>query len=333
MDKLRVGVIGVGSISDFHIQPYIDNKDVELVAFCDIDEKRLKEKAEKYKVEKTFQDYNEMLKMDDLDAVSICTWNNSHAPIAIAVLRSGKNVLNEKPLCINVDEALEVEKAVEETGKILQVGFVRRSSSNTRTVKEFVDAGELGEIYYAKASCLRRIGNPGGWFADINKSGGGPLIDLGVHIIDLAWYLMGKPKVKSVSGNTYKRLGNLSNIKDRSTYKAADYCSEKNDVEDITNALIRFENGASLYIDTSYSLHIEKDQTRIEIFGEKGGAMVEPQCKIVTERYDRLVDIVPIIDNPTMNFEMSFKNEIDSFVDCCLNKGKILVQFLMGLPS
>ncbi|MCU6339777.1 Gfo/Idh/MocA family oxidoreductase, partial [Enterobacter quasiroggenkampii] len=135
--------------------------------------------------------------------VSICTWNNSHAPIAIAALEAGKHVLVEKPLCMTVEEALAVQEAQKKSGKTLQIGYVRRYGTNTRVLKKFIDEGELGEIYYAKASCIRRLGNPGGWFSDKERSGGGPLIDIGVHVIDLCWYLMGKPKVKSVSGNAY----------------------------------------------------------------------------------------------------------------------------------
>ena len=110
-------------------------------------------------------------------------------------------------------------------------------------------------MYYAKASILRRLGNPGGWFADKNRSGGGPLIDLGVHIIDQCWYLMGRPKPVTVSGNTYRKLGNRAHIEDLSFYKAADYSSAVNNVEDMANALIRFENGASLAVDVSFTLH------------------------------------------------------------------------------
>src|SRR5699024_6503895 len=135
----------------------------------------------------------------------------------------------------------------------------RRHGDNTKVLKQFIDNGDLGEIYYAKASCLRRLGNPGGWFSDHSKSGGGPLIDLGVHFIDHIWYLMGKPRPVSVSGNTYKNLGNRSHIQNLSFYKAADYDPSLNDVEDLANALIRFENGASLYIDMSFTLHAKED--------------------------------------------------------------------------
>lgn len=319
MVKLKVGVIGVGSISSLHIQSYLNNENVELVALCDINEKRLQDNAAKYDIHNIFTDYNDMLKMDELDAVSICTWNNIHAPIAIAALKSGKHVLCEKPLSMTVTEALEVEKAVKESGKVLQVGFVRRHASNTKTIKEYVDHGDLGEIYYSKVSSIRRIGNPGGWFADINRSGGGPLIDIGVHVIDIAWYLMGRPKLKSVSGNIYKKLGNLANIKDKRFYKAADYSPYDNTVEDMANALIRFENGSSLFVDVSYSLHAGKDTTSMEIFGDRGGAVIEPGCRVYSQKYNRLVDIVPVIDNPTFDFENSFQNEINSFVSCCLN--------------
>lgn len=204
---LHVGVIGVGSISEFHIQPYLANTNVHLVAFCDINRERLEKKGKQYGVKELYTDYHELLKNDQIDAVSICTWNNSHAEIAIAALEAGKHVLVEKPLSMTVKESEEIQEAVEKSGKILQVGFVRRHATNVSVLKKFIDNGELGEMYYAKASCLRRLGNPGGWFSDISKSGGGPLIDLGVHMIDLCWYLMGKPQPVSVSGNTYSKLG------------------------------------------------------------------------------------------------------------------------------
>lgn len=324
MKKLRVGVIGVGSISNFHIKSYLHNENVEIMALCDINKERLIEEAQKYNVLKIFTDYNEMLNMDDLDAVSICTWNNVHAPIAIAALKAGKHVLNEKPLCISVEEALEVQKAAENCNKVFQVGFVRRYASNSKIIEDYIKNGDIGDIYYAKASSIRRIGNPGGWFADVDKSGGGPLIDLGVHIIDIMWYMMGKPEVKSVSGNVYNKLGSMSNIKDKKFYKTEDYSTDKNNVEDMANALIRFKNGASMFVEVSYSLHTEKDFTSIDLYGTKAGVSIEPKCRIYTEKYNRLVDIIPNVDNSSFDFEQSFQNEIDSFVNCCLNGKKTL---------
>jgi predicted dehydrogenase len=315
---LKIGVIGVGSISAHHIKPYIDHDQVELVAFCDLNKERLSEKGKLYGVEKLYHNYHTLLENESIDAVSICTWNNSHAEIAIAALEAGKHVLVEKPLCMTVDEALRVEAAVEKSGKVLQIGFVRRHGDNAKLLKTFIDRGELGDIYYAKTTCLRRLGNPGGWFSDITKSGGGPLIDLGVHMIDICWYFMGKPRPVSVSGNTYKQLGNRSHIEHLSFYQAADYDPVLNDVEDLTNALIRFENGASILVDVSFTLHAKQNELYVKLFGDKGGAEFEPELALVTEQHNTILNVTPQIDDIRFNVTKAFKNEINHFVACCL---------------
>ncbi|MCY9659831.1 Gfo/Idh/MocA family oxidoreductase [Paenibacillus chondroitinus] len=324
MSKLQVAVIGAGSISEMHLRSYQGNPDVELYAICDLNEERAKAKAEKYGINRVFTDYKELLADSAIDAVSICTWNNSHAPISIAALEAGKHVLTEKPLCKTVDEALAVEKAVHRSGKTLQVGFVRRYASNTGIVKSFLDHGELGEIYYAKASCIRRLGNPGGWFSDVERSGGGPLIDVGVHVIDLCWYLMGRPKVKTVSGNTYNKLGNRANVKNLAFYKAADYDATHNTVEDMANALIRFENGASILVDVSFTLHAKEDELTVKLYGDKGGAELEPELSIVTEKYDTILNLTPQINNLSFDFVAGFQQEINYFVEVCQGKKETL---------
>ncbi|WP_123041010.1 Gfo/Idh/MocA family protein [Cohnella candidum] len=324
MSQLKVAVIGAGSISEVHFAGYDQNPEATIVAVCDLNEERAKAKADKYKAEKVYTDYRELLADPGIDAVSICTWNNSHAEIAVAALEAGKHVLVEKPLCKTVEEALRVQEAVRQSGKTLQVGFVRRYSSNTQIVKQFLEAGELGEIYYAKASCLRRLGNPGGWFSDKERSGGGPLIDLGVHIIDLCWYLMGRPKVKSVSGNTYNRLGNRAHVKGLSFYKASDYDASKNTVEDLANAVIRFENGASLLVDVSFTLHALKDEITVKIYGDKGGAEIEPELAIVTEKHDTILNMTPQVDNLSFNFTQGFNSEVNHFVDACFGRKETL---------
>ncbi|TBL78184.1 Gfo/Idh/MocA family protein [Paenibacillus thalictri] len=318
MSKLTVGVIGAGSISEQHLNSYERNERVKLNAICDLDEDRAQRKAKKYGIKKVYTNYHDLLADSKIDAVSICTWNNTHAEIAIAALKAGKHVLVEKPLCQTVEQALEVEQTVKETGKLLQVGFVRRYANNTGIIKKFLDAGELGDIYYAKATCLRRLGNPGGWFSDKTRSGGGPLIDLGVHVIDICWYLMGRPKVKSVSGNTYAKLGNRSNVQNLSFYKSADY-NLHNDVEDLASALIRFENGASLMVDVSFTLHAKKDEISVKIFGDKGGAELEPELAIVTEKHNTIINVQPQVDSLTFDFVQAFQSEIDHFVGCCLS--------------
>ena len=179
MGKVKVAIIGTGSISNFHADAYKKLSNVEIIAACDINKNNLNEFAKKYDVPNVFTDYNEMLKMSDIDAVSVTAWNNVHAPASIAALKAGKNVLCEKPLALNKNEAEEMVKVSKETGKLLMVGFVRRFGGNTIALKELIDNGTLGDIYYAKAGCLRRWGNPGGWFSDKKRSGGGPVIDLG----------------------------------------------------------------------------------------------------------------------------------------------------------
>ncbi|MFC4025049.1 Gfo/Idh/MocA family protein [Oceanobacillus longus] len=314
---LKIGVIGLGSISYQHIQAYLNHNDVELIALCDNDEHRLIEKGSVYKVTKLYTDYSALLENKEIDAVSICTWNNTHAEIAVAALEAGKNVLVEKPLSMTVEEALAVEAAVERTGKILQVGFVRRHGDNAKVLKKFIAQNELGEIYYAKASCMRRLGNPGGWFSDRTKSGGGPLIDLGVHMIDICWYLMGKPRPVSVSGNSYSLLGNRNHIENLSFYKAADYDPVLNDVEDLTNAMIRFENGASIIVDVSFTAHAKQDELAVKLFGDKGGAEIEPELTVVTEKHHTILNVTPQMDQLDFNFVKAFSNEINHFVECC----------------
>jgi len=317
MGNIRIGVIGTGSIASLHLDSYKNNPGADIAAICDVNEARARTVAEKYGASKVFTDYHALLADPDIDAVSICTWNNTHAPISIAALQAGKHVLVEKPLCRTVEEAYEVERAVRESGKLLQVGFVRRYDPGAKMLREFVDRGEFGELYYAKASTIRRLGNPGGWFADVERSGGGPLIDVGVHVIDLCWYLMGRPKPVSVSGNTYRKLGNRSNIQHLSFYKAADYDASKNTVEDLANAIIRFENGASIMVDVSYTLHAKKDEGSVKLFGNKGGFEIDPRIVMVAEKHNTILNIEPQLDS-TAGFSAgeAFQNEIDHFVAC-----------------
>ncbi|WP_138754306.1 Gfo/Idh/MocA family protein [Paenibacillus sinopodophylli] len=316
MKPIQIAVIGTGSISSLHLDAYMKNTNAALYAVCDLNAERAQAAAEKYGAEKVYTDYRELLADPVVDAVSICTWNNTHAEISIAALEAGKHVLVEKPLCKTVEEATKVQEAVQRSGKLLQVGFVRRYDTNAQLLRAMVDRGEFGDIYFAKASTLRRLGNPGGWFSDIERSGGGPLIDIGVHVIDLCWYMMGRPKPVSVSANTYHKLGNRSNVQHLSFYQAADYDAEQNTVEDMANALIRFENGASLLVDVSFTLHAKANETVIKLYGEKGGFEIDPETVIVTEQNDTILNIYPQTDNKGFDFASAFQNEIDHFIDC-----------------
>ncbi|MFW6311828.1 MAG: Gfo/Idh/MocA family protein, partial [Nanoarchaeota archaeon] len=301
--------------------------DFEVTAVCDINEERLRKYSKKYSISKTYTDYRELLENDEIDAVSITTWNNLHAPIAIAALRAGKNVLCEKPLALNAIEAQEMVDTAQQTGKLLMVGFVRRFGENAKYIKKLIEQGNLGNVYYAKTGVIRRWGNPGGWFSDKKRSGGGPVIDLGVHMIDLVRYVVGKPKVVSVTASTYKHLGMKPGIKGIEKYYSADY-SEYNDVEDAATAMIKFDNDMTLFFETSWVMHTKEDELYLSLYGDKAGAKVEPDIELYTENNSYFNNTRPIIDKEKFGFVHNFRQEISHFVNCvqgkteCINPGE-----------
>lgn len=316
MAKIKVGVIGVGGISVCHIDAYRKNPDVELVAFCDINPERLAYMADRYGIEKTFTDVHDLVALPEIDAVSVCTWNSAHAPCAIAALEAGKHVLCEKPMATSAEEARVMQAAAEKAGKLLMIGFVRRFGNDCAVLQDFIDHGDIGDIYYAKATYLRRNGNPGGWFGDKSRSAGGPLIDLGVHVIDLTRYLLGNPRPISVYGATFQKLFDRPDIKSAKGYTSVsksdrDIC----DVEDLATAMIRFDNGAVLQVEASFSLNIDKDQGSIELFGTKAGARLDPELTLFTETNGYLSDI-RLADSTALNFDGLFQKEIDHYVAC-----------------
>ena len=214
--KLKVAVIGCGGISGVHLPAYAKNPNVEIYALCDINEKNLNHRGDEYNVDpaRRFLNVNDMLTAcPEIDAVSVCTWNAAHAECTIAALNAGKHVLCEKPMAMNAQEAEAMADAARRNNKVLMIGFVRRFGNDCCLLKDFIDNDQFGEIYYAKTTYLRRKGFPGGWFGDKARSGGGPLIDLGVHVIDLTRYLMGRPQPVSVYGATFSKLGARENIK------------------------------------------------------------------------------------------------------------------------
>lgn len=320
MKKIRIAVIGTGSISHSHIQAYLKNRNAEVYAFCDINEKVLKAVGEKYGVTRLYTDEAEMLKaLPEIDAVSVCTWNSAHAPCTIMALKAGKDVLCEKPMALNAQEAQQMLDTARKCGRKLMIGFVRRFGNDTEIMQDFLNAGTLGDIYFAKATYLRRNGNPGGWFGDKSRSGGGPLIDLGVHVIDLTRYLMGNPKPVSVYGATFRKIGNRSGLKEKVQYVSVskseqDIC----DVEDFATALVRYDNGAVLSVEASFCLNLKQDVGKVELFGTKGGLSLDPALEIYTDTCGSLTNIT--LNKPTaLSFNGLFEREIDFFVDAVLN--------------
>ena len=308
-------MIGTGSISTAHIEAYKKLKNVEVLAACSTSRERAERFAEKYQIPYAFTDYHEMLKINEIDAVSVTTWNNVHAPASVAALKAGKHVLCEKPSALNALEDRQMAEVAEKSGKLLMMGLSRRFSAKTIALKQFIDAGALGKVYYAKTGYIRRWGNPGGWFSIKERSGGGPVIDLGVHMIDLVWFLTGKPKVVSVSASTFNYLGMKPDIKGLSKYCSANY-SDEHDVEDGAAAIIRFAGGLTLLLETSWVQHIKEDSLYLELYGDKAGAKLEPEIELYESRQNYLVNVRPVIEESFNDFQHMFDEEIEHFIHC-----------------
>ncbi len=322
MSKIKVGIIGVGSIAKEHIESYIKNEAVELYAFCDINETQLKKMGDAYGITRLYNDKDEMLSvLPELDAVSVCTWNSAHAECAIAALNAGCDVICEKPMATSAEDAEKMLAAAEKNKKLLMIGFVRRFGNDCKILKDFVDVNFFGELYYTKATYLRRNGSPGGWFGDKSRSAGGPLIDLGVHIIDFTRYILGNPKPVSVYGATFHKLANRANLKKtKQTYQSVSRSdADIFDVEDLATAMIRYDNGAVVSIETSFSLNIEQPKGDIEFFGTKAGAKLSPELEIFSDLNGYMINSTFDIET-ALSFDDLFANEINHFVDCVTNK-------------
>ena len=256
MSKVKIGLIGAGNIANTHLEAYQNVPDAEIVAICDINPKRLEKTANRFNIERRYPDVESMLAANpDLDAADVCVWNCNHAECTIKALNAGLNVLCEKPMAYSVKEAEEMLAVAEKNGKLLMIGFVLRFSDDAKIAMDFINKGYLGDIYYSKAQYVRRHGNPGGWFSDKSRSGGGPIIDLGVHVIDLTRYMMGNPKPVSVYAVASERLGDRKHLKTGAGWVPED-ATDKDicDVEDFATALIRYDNGACTFLETSYDI-------------------------------------------------------------------------------
>lgn len=270
--KIKVGVIGLG-VGMAHAHGYQANPDAELIAVCDADPKRLKEQSEKLGIspEQQFTDVIQMLALPDLEAVSVTLPNHLHAPISIAAFQAGKHVLCEKPLARTAVEAQSMVDAAKKAGKTLMVCFNYRFREDARWLRALSDEGKFGQVYFAKAGWLRNTGIPGAgsWFTRKEQAGGGPLIDLGVHVLDLTLWLMGYPKVTSVSGSTYAKFGPQGKKSWGKPRGDVIY-----DVEDLAAGFVRFENGASLSIETSWASHTKagRDDYFVTLYGSEGGS-------------------------------------------------------------
>ncbi|HZP80424.1 MAG TPA: Gfo/Idh/MocA family oxidoreductase [Chthonomonadaceae bacterium] len=324
--KVKIGVIGTGGIANgAHLPGYSQIPDeCEIFALCDIDPKALKSTAEKYPVKHKFEDYKKLLEMPEIDAVSVCTPNYVHYAPTVDALKAGKHVLCEKPIAMNAKEAAEMVKTARREGKILQIGYNSRFAPSNQLLKKFIDAGELGDIYYARAQAMRVRGIPGwGVFIDKSKQGGGPLIDIGVHILDLTLWLMGHPKPTYASGVTYQKFGKRSDI----VGFMGQWDYKNFTVEDMAAALIRFENGATVVLESSFVANIKEELNNTTLLGTEGGAQAYP-LTITQERHRSVFSYEPQIPNRNINTHYA---EMKAFVECVRDKKEPLVTGEHGL--
>jgi len=269
MSKVKVGVIGLG-IGAHHLKCYEAVEQAEVVALCDVDEAKLKKFASERPRVKTFTDYREMLAMEELQGVSIALPNFLHAPVTIDALRAGKHVLGEKPMAMNTQEALQMKAVAEQEGRIFMMHFNMRFSPVGQTLKPLLDSGMLGDVYHVVTTYTRRNGYPGfgrglqglgSWFVQKEKSGGGPLIDLGVHRIDLALWLIGYPRPVAAFGQAYDWMA-------RRKFQGREV---NFDCEDFATGMIRFENGCTMYVAASWDGHQRTGgELLLKIYGTDG---------------------------------------------------------------
>ena len=278
--KLRCGVVGLGVGKRRHIEGYRTHPNAEVVAIADLDPARLEDVGNAYGIDKRYPTLTDMLRHEKLDVISIATPNKLHMPQTVEALEAGCHVLCEKPMALTEKDGLKMIEASKRTGKRVMINFSTRISPEAYAIKRAVDAGTLGDIYFARSIWMRRRRLPGfgGWFGKKELSGGGPLIDIGVHRLDLAIWLMNFPKPTWVMGATYDPIAQEIARKEGKEY----------DVEDLAVAMIKFENGATLELEASWCSHIkEREHVSTRLLGTKGGILHHN----IGDVYDSFADI------------------------------------------
>src|SRR5699024_9622673 len=273
MEKLKIGIIGCGGIAQGKHMPALAKiESIEMVAFCDLIEERVVAAKNTYGTSESevYTDYKEMLSKTDLDIVHVCTPNVSHAEISIAAMEAGCHVMCEKPMAKTTAEAKEMIEASKRTGKKLTIGYQNRFRKEVQYLHQLIEAGELGEIYNAKAHAIRRRAVPTwGVFLDEEAQGGGPLIDIGTHALDLTLWMMDNYKPKYVVGKTYHKLSD----KENAANAFGSWDPKEFTVEDSAFGFIVMENGATIYLESSWALNsLDMKEAKTTLHGTKAGA-------------------------------------------------------------
>jgi predicted dehydrogenase len=274
-DTLRVGVVGVGWAGHQHVAAYDALPGVEVAAIAGLEDPVRAELAGRYGVDRHVPRWEELLEYEDLDAVSVAVPTFLHARITIAALERGLHVLCEKPMARSVDEATAMVEAARAAGRVLEIAFNHRQRGDIQKLKSVIDAGRLGRPYYAKAWWLRRSGIPtmGSWFTRSELAGGGPLLDIGVHVLDYSLFLLGHPAITAVSASTYDLLGTAGFGSDPDSGKTGATDATTFDVEDLATVFMRLQDGGTLLVEASWAAHrSDQDEFGITLYGTEGGA-------------------------------------------------------------
>jgi predicted dehydrogenase len=299
---LRIGLVGVGAAAQVsHIPVLKRMEDVELVALCDRDGEKAARVAAKFQVAKSTNRLDDLLADDEIDAIDICTPNFLHAPMATVALEAGKHVLCERPLARSAEEARAMVKAARKADRILMCSVAHRFRPDAQLLRRFVDKGDLGQIFYAKAGWLRlrTQWDSDEWRAQKRESGGGVVLDLGFHMLDLALWVLGSPAVESVTASVHRL--------------------KKGEVEDSATAFFRLEGGATLSLELTWGLLMEKDFNYLNLFGSGGAALLNP-FRVHKGMHGTLVNVTPALDTARNQYKQSIEAQIDHFADA-LRKG------------
>lgn len=324
MNKIRVAIIGTGGIANAHMSSYIKIPEVEIVAGADIAQGKARAFLDRYGYESAnaYESASELLEKEKPDAVSICTYNSTHAECTVMALNAGCHVLLEKPMCITMEQAYEMLEAEKKSGKILTIGFQPRYDPNMQKIREIVQSGDLGRIYYVQTGGGRRRGIPGGTFIRKELAGVGALADIGCYGLDMPLNALNYPKPLTVSASAFDFFGKspLYNPKDCETFSVDDFCV----------AMIRLAGGITLDFRISWAMHM--DTTGATFFlGDKAGLKVEPTnlghgwdgawdgtCGPITlfhDQYDRMTHTqIPLVENKHNNFE----KKVEAFIDAII---------------
>lgn len=319
--KLNIGIIGCG-VGQLHLQGFAEDPRVNVVAIAGLDEDRCRQLAETYDIRSVYQDYQDLLADPSVEAVTVAVPNILHVPVSVAALEAGKHIMVEKPLARTTAEGQAIIDAAQRTGLVLGVIFNRRGRHDVQIVKSEVERGSFGHIYHAKAFWMRRSGIPGlgTWFTSKEMAGGGPLIDLGIHVLDMALWVLGNPQPIRVSAATYAELG----PRGRGQWRGGRFPynpDEPYDVEDFATALIRFEHGLTLQLDASWAAYTgHGDEFGLSLLGNEGGAEIHAKdyAQVGTLRLYGEIDGAPTVTEPKLLEQPGHAEVLRRFVDSVL---------------